>query len=228
VIRKHDVTAAAIALAAAGTSACGASPGATMAANVETARSEQTPEKLVERGRAFANVGDYTRAEQYLAAALDAGAPAKVVLPILLKTCVAENRFRAAIAYAEPHLKTQPDDFRLRFVVASLYASIGETEAALSHLSRVASTKPDYAEVQYAMAVLLRDAQRDLVQADVHFREYLRLEPNGRHAAEARGSLLRTLAPASDPSAPRPPDAPGAVNADPKTERPEGIWKTVP
>ena len=34
-------------------------------------KAERAPDKLVDRGLAFANVGDLTRAEQYLAAALD-------------------------------------------------------------------------------------------------------------------------------------------------------------
>jgi len=231
---------AAIALTALAVGGCNAGPGAAVAADVKTARAEQTPEKLIARGRAFANVGDYTRAEQYLSAALESGAPSEVVLPILLKACIAENRFRAAIAYAEPQLKTRPDDFRLRFLLASLYASVGETDAALEHLKSVAKSKPDYAEVQYAMAVLLRDAEHDLIRADTHFREYLRLEPGGRHAAEARGSLLKTTQTLEvvgpDTGAPPSGGARGARDVSDVKKPAEGadvaepapIWKTVP
>lgn len=225
---------AAIALAALAVGGCSAGPGAAIAADVKTARAERTPEKLIARGRAFANVGDYTRAEQYLSAALESGAPSEVVLPILLKVCIAENRFRAAIAYAEPQLTTHPDDFRLRFLVASLYASVGETDAALEHLKRVAKSKPDYAEVQYAMAVLLRDAEHDLIRADTHFREYLRLEPGGRHAAEARGSLLKTtqtLEVVGPDAGVAPSDGARDVRkptGDADAAEPAPIWKTVP
>ncbi|MCC6555570.1 MAG: hypothetical protein IT372_21625 [Polyangiaceae bacterium] len=218
-------------LAAIAISGCAADPGAAVVADVNAARAEQSPDKLVERGRAFANVGDHTRAEQYLSAALNAGAPPEVVLPILLKACIAENRFRAAIAYAEPHLTARPSDYRLRFLVASLHASIGETSTALEHLAQVARSKPDYAEVQYAMAVLLRDAEHDLVSADAHFREYLRLDPQGRHAEEARGSLLRTTpveeAPAK-PATPAPATSAPATPAQQAPAEPERIWKTIP
>jgi tetratricopeptide (TPR) repeat protein len=241
-IRRPAAAAAALrvlgALGALAMTACSAGPGEAVVADINAARAEQSPEKLLERGRAFAEVGDFTRAEQYLSAALDAGAPADVALPILLKVCIAENRFRVAIAYAEPRLTARPNDFRLRFVVASLYASIGETEKALEHLAQVAKSKPDYAEVQYAIAVLLRDAEHDLIRADAHFREYLRLDPAGRHAEEARGSLLKTvpdprlpdLGAAGPEGAPAPPAGSATPPAPPASpsQGADRIWKTVP
>jgi hypothetical protein len=44
----------------------------------------------------------------------------------------------------------------------------------------------------YALAVLSRD-ENDPVGADKHFREYLRLAPNGPHAEEAQASLLESV-----------------------------------
>jgi tetratricopeptide (TPR) repeat protein len=160
---------------------------------VDTFQEEQTPEKLLARGRAFANVGDFTRAEQYLSAALDSDADPKVVLPLLLRVCVAEQRYRAAIAYAEPQLKQVPEDYRLRFVIASLYVTIGEKDVAWEHLKQVATERPSYPEVHFAMGMLAIESEGDPVEADGHFREYLRLEPNGSHAAEARSHLLRSM-----------------------------------
>jgi hypothetical protein len=34
---------------------------------------------------------------------------------------------------------------------------------------------------------------QDRIQADPYFRDSLRLEPKGEHAAEARGSLMETV-----------------------------------
>ena len=44
--------------------ACGASPGEKVAKQVEAMDKERSPDKLLARGRAFASVGDLTRAEQ--------------------------------------------------------------------------------------------------------------------------------------------------------------------
>jgi TolA-binding protein len=41
--------------------------------------------------------------------------------------------------------------------------------------------------------VVLRDSSADLAAADAHFRDYLRLAPNGTHAEEARQSLLKDV-----------------------------------
>ncbi len=79
-----------------------------------TVRVEETPEKLLARGRAFMTVGDYGRAEQYFASALDRGAEPRVGLPLLLRACAEEKRFRAGIDYAEPQLRKHPDDVKLR------------------------------------------------------------------------------------------------------------------
>lgn len=174
--------------------ACAKPPESKVANQLKTFQEEETQAKLIARGKAFANVGDYTRAEQYLAAALEQGADPKTVMPLLLKVCVAERRYRVAIDYAEPELKRHPANFRLRFVLASLYATIGDTAGARGQLERVATDRPDYAPVHFALAVLLRDEEGDLVEADRHFREYLRLDPDGDHADEARGSLLKTKA----------------------------------
>ncbi len=160
---------------------------------VELVREEQTADKLLGRGKAFAQVGDYTRAEQYLAAAIDAGAPVGEALPLLMRVCIAEKRYRAAINHGMPHLNKQPDDYKLRFVLGSLYATIGDSAMAWEHLKKVAEDQPEHAEVQFAMGMLALEADGDIVTADGHFREYLRLEPNGAHAAEARSHLLRSM-----------------------------------
>ncbi|MEQ9323059.1 MAG: tetratricopeptide repeat protein [Polyangiaceae bacterium] len=177
------------ALASSGCGAAASEP----SAQADVMREEKTPDKLIARGRAFAKVGDLTRAEQYLAAALDAGAEVDVALPMLLRVCIAEQRYRAAIAYGEPYLKKRPDDTRLRFVIASLYSNIGETVTAREHLEKVVEAQPDNAEVHFAMGMLALESDGDMVTADGHFREYLRLEPQGTHAAEARSHLLRSM-----------------------------------
>jgi len=162
-------------------------------ADLATMHQESTADKLVERGRGFAAVGDSTRAEEYLAAALDAGADPKEVLPLLLEVCVQTGRYRSAILHAENHLRKHPDDMRTLFVLGTLYAALGENKEARSVLEHVVEARPNDSRAHYALAVLARDADNDLIAADQHFREYLRLEPNGSHAEEAKASLMKRM-----------------------------------
>lgn len=163
--------------------------------DIATIQGEKTPDKLVARGKAFQSVGDLTRAEQYFAAALQQGGDERVVLPLLLHVCIAAKRYRVAIEYAEPYLKKHPEDWRLRLVVAALYGGIGEPALERAHLEQVLAVNPNEATAHYALAVLLRDELDDPTGADRHFREYLRIEPAGAHADEAKASLLHTVPP---------------------------------
>jgi predicted Zn-dependent protease len=160
---------------------------------METIHEEQAPEKLVERGKAFAEVGDLTRAEQYLAAAMDQGADDAVVVPMLLRVCIQDRRFRAAIAYAKEFVRKHPRDTAMRFVLGTLEAAVGEVKEARGDLEEVCEEEPARPQAHYALAVLLRDARTDLPSMDRHFREYLRLDPQGEHAEEARAALLKTV-----------------------------------
>jgi tetratricopeptide (TPR) repeat protein len=163
---------------------------------------ESQQDRLLDRGRGFAAVGDYTRAEEYLAAALEQGADARKVLPELLEICVHTGKFRSAIQHAENHLRRHPDDVRTRFVVATLHAALNETKEAKKQLQTVVEVRPNEAKAHYALAVLARDEQ-DAIGADRHFREYLRIEPNGDHAEEARASLLKKVPNPAPPEVPQ-------------------------
>jgi tetratricopeptide (TPR) repeat protein len=169
------------------------SPADHIRGDLATMRSEHSVDKLVVRGRAFASVGDLTRAEQYLSAALDVGGDPAVLLPQLLTVCIEANRYRVAIAYASPWLERHPGDRKLRFVVASLRTNVGDALGARADLERLVTDGPNDPRAHFAYAVLLRDYLGDVAEADGHFRAYLRLDPNGPHAEEARSALLRTV-----------------------------------
>ncbi len=174
--------------------ACGPkTPAEKAQADLDAVRSEATTEKLIDRGKAFASVGDSTRAEEYLVAALEQGANPKEVMPILMNVCISAGRYRVAIQYAETHLRRHPDDARTRLVVGTLYAALGENKPARENLELAVEQRPNDPNAHYALAVLARDGDNDLVEADKHFREYLRLDPNGAHAEEARSSLLKRM-----------------------------------
>lgn len=151
------------------------------------------PSVLVAQGDAYAGAGDFTRAQQYFAAAIASGAKSRVVLPRLLRACVAAGDLRLASEYAENELERDPDNARLRFLTGALHARVGDRVAARRHLVEAARSLGDDADVQFSVATFFRDDLADRVGADPYFREYLRLAPRGDHAAEARGSLMERM-----------------------------------
>ena len=174
---------------------------------------ESDAKTLIERGRAFAFVGDQTRAEEYLAAALNAGADPRDVMPLLMEVCVRSGRYRSAIQHGENQLRHHPNDVRTRLMVGALYAAINDLDHARQHLEQVVEkplpppgrvdhttrapegrSEKIHGEAHYLLGVVARD-DHDPVRADKHFREYLRIEPQGSHVEEARGSLMRQVVP---------------------------------
>ncbi len=172
---------------------CSAPTTSARPANAATTSPLKDPNVLFDRGRAYAEAGDNTRAEQYFAAAIASGAKPAVVLPHLLKACVAAGDLRLASEYAEQELSRNPENARLRFLTGAIYASIGDRSTARSHLVQAASDLPKDAEVQFMVAAFFRDNLSDKVVADPYFREYLKLDPDGVHAEEARASLMERV-----------------------------------
>jgi Tfp pilus assembly protein PilF len=153
----------------------------------------QATATLIAEGRGYAEAGDALRAEQYFAAALNAGADEKVVLPLFLRACIADKNYRLAIEYAEAALAREPKNAHLRLLSGTLHASIGDTARSRERLERAASELPNEAEVQFTVAVSFRDDAGDVVMADRYFRRYLALAPNGAHAEEAKSSLMEQI-----------------------------------
>jgi tetratricopeptide (TPR) repeat protein len=178
-------------LLAASCVACGGkTPDANAARSVAQ---DRNPTLLTERGKAYAEAGDLVRAEQYFQAALAAGADERVVTPMLIRVCVASRHFRLASELAELMLARNPADSRLRFLAGALAVSIGAPARARPHLERAANELSNDGEVQFAVAVFFRDDLADRATADKYFRDYLRLQRDGAHAAEARASLMERV-----------------------------------
>jgi len=147
----------------------------------------------MQRAHQLADAADYTRAEQYLNLATKHGGDPAQVMPLLIDVCVRDQRYRAALQYAEEHLRRHPRAYRLRYIEATLLRALGDIGKSRQELQRVLDASPEYADAHYSMAVLLRDQLSSYVEADRHFREYLRLAPRGQHAEEAGDSLLDSM-----------------------------------
>lgn len=151
-------------------------------------KQESSAQMLFEKGRAAAAIGDLTRAEQYFVAAMKAGGDERKIIKPLLVACITDQRFPVALEYAEQYLYRHPDDLDVRFVAASVHAVLGNAEEAQRLLESVARSRPQSAEVHYALAtVLYQGGQAE--RAARHDLEYLKLEPEGEHAAQARARL---------------------------------------
>jgi tetratricopeptide (TPR) repeat protein len=148
---------------------------------------------LLARGKAYSELGDFTRAEQYFEAALAAGGKSSVIIPQLIKACVASGDLRLASDYAETELSRHPNDAHLRFLTGALYASTGNRSIARDHLVQAANELPNDADVQFSVAAFFRDDLNDRVGSDPYFREYLRISPKGDRAEEARASLMERI-----------------------------------
>jgi Tfp pilus assembly protein PilF len=154
---------------------------------------EQQVSMLMQRARLSASAADYTRAEQYFNLAMQRGGDPAQILPLLIDVCVQDQRYRAALSYAEDHLRKHPRSYRLRYIEATLLRALGEVAKSRQELQRVLEASPDYADAHYSMALLLRDELGSYLEADRHFRAYLRLAPVGQHAEEAGESLLEAM-----------------------------------
>jgi tetratricopeptide (TPR) repeat protein len=173
--------------------ACARTPGAEMERRVEIAERESEPERLLARARAFAQIGDFTRAEQYIDAARLSGAESDQVLPLLLEVCIKDKRYRSAVQHTQDYLRKRPRAYRVRFMLATLYVGLAEADAARREFERVLREEPNHAAAHYMLALVLRDDLGHLGEADLHFREYLRLEPRGTHAEDAESALLQRV-----------------------------------
>lgn len=188
IARPLSLTAAALLLALSA-SAC-ASHSSEVRSRMATEKEERRPDLLIRKARAFASIGDATRAEEYLNAAREAGGDERVIVRTLMDVCINDHRYRAAVGYAEGFLRRHPRDRELRFLLATLDVALGDSGSALHELHTVLEQAPDNVEARYVLAVVLRDEVGDVEGADNEFREYLRRAPAGVHAEEAQGSLL--------------------------------------
>jgi tetratricopeptide (TPR) repeat protein len=177
--------------------ACGGSPspGSDPARTLAIMKKAETPDKLLADGKAFAALGDTTRAEEYFTAAVAQGGDEPKIIPLIIEVCVRDGRYELAIEHASRYARKHPFDVRMRYVLGTLYAAIGDAGHARAELEFVVQAKPNDPEPHWALAKVLHDEAKDPLSADGQYREYLRLAPTGSHADEARASITNTESP---------------------------------
>ncbi len=157
-----------------------------------------TADELFAIAISYATSGDLLRAEQYLVASLDRGYDSSSVVTWLVRVCVASSRYQSALRHSGDYLREHPDDWSLRLVIASIHEALGDPMAAQLELERIVEARPNEALPHFRLAMLYHGRDSTRARATEHLREYLRLEPNGSHAAAARATLIKA-GNASDP-----------------------------
>jgi hypothetical protein len=147
-----------------------------------------TAAELAGRALAYERAGDGVRAEQYLMAAIANGLPEEEAIDALLRVCLAQSRFGAALGHAERFRARHPDAWGPSYLVAALAGAIGNAERERSELERIVARWPEAAEPHFALAEILA-AAGDRRGATARLRAYLALEPDGEHADSARTRL---------------------------------------
>ncbi|MET0342856.1 MAG: tetratricopeptide repeat protein [Polyangiales bacterium] len=155
------------------------------------AQRDPTADEFVQIAEGAERMGDGLRAQQYLNAALRAGADEREIMPRLLRLYVADGQYRVAIEQCEHYLRRQPDDREVRLLMSTLHTAVGENESAIRQYEQLIASAPRDAYAHYALATLLHEQGGASLRADEHFRAYLAIEPRGEHAVEARGLLLK-------------------------------------
>lgn len=158
-----------------------------------TELSAVTVDDLLFLAASHARSGDLLRAEQYLSAARQRGHDDAAVVYWLVRVCVAASRYQSALSHATNYLRDHPADWSLRLVVATIHEALGDVTRAQSELEWIVGAEPSLPLAHYRLAMLYRAQATDQEPARLHLEEYLKLTPEGPHAAEVRSALSEVV-----------------------------------
>lgn len=143
--------------------------------------------ELLKVGRDAAQRGDSVRAEQYLAMAIEQGADARIVMPILLKACIRSSHLRTALNHAEPYLLANPEDDELRMLVATIHLGLGQTADARRELGLLLQRNESNPDAHYLLGVIA--TSEDIGVARKHFLKALQNTDREERRTEVRSRL---------------------------------------
>ncbi len=152
--------------------------------------SKVSASELRARGLSFARRGDLTRAQQYLSAAQEKGFDETIIVPEIVKVCVAASRLRAALAFAEPYLERHPEDAGMNYVVGTIHLALGNLQRASTHLNGALQPSLIMIDAAYSLALMASEENRPQ-EARRHLEHYLRVQPEGQFSKRARIMLDR-------------------------------------
>tara|TARA_R110002096_G_scaffold16898_1_gene57584 strand:- start:26678 stop:27256 length:579 start_codon:yes stop_codon:yes gene_type:complete len=146
--------------------------------------------ELRAQGLGFARRGDLVRAQQYLSASMAKGFDPRVIVPELVKVCIASSRLRAALAFAEPYLMEHPEDAGMQYVVGTIHMALGNLQEASTHLDGALRAGTLMPEALFSLALVAEErGETDVVRTNLQ--RYLEGSPRGRYASRAKSMLAR-------------------------------------
>jgi hypothetical protein len=107
----------------------------------------------------------------------------------LIRICVVAGRYHSALSHAVSHLRTHPNDWALRLVVASIHEAVGDLDRARSELETIVREEPSRALAHYRLAMLHSEQHSSQALVRRHLQQYLLLAPDGPHGPEATAIL---------------------------------------
>jgi len=146
--------------------------------------------ELRAQGLGFARRGDLVRAQQYLSASMAKGFDEQVVVPELVKVCIASSRLRAALAFAEPYVARHPQDAGMQYVVGTIHMALGNLEEASMHLDGALRSRSLMQDALFSLALVAK-ARGQISMARENLEKYLARNPKGRYANRAKSMLAR-------------------------------------
>jgi tetratricopeptide (TPR) repeat protein len=144
----------------------------------------------LEEGERLAQQGQGLRAEEYLRAAWDAGAPAERVAPLLVELCVESGRLQSALVYVERARRETPHHPQMIQLSASLLIALGQEKRARLDVMELERLSPNYPEALYFLGEYLLE-QGESARGTHYLESYLRRWPYAARVPWVRHLLMQ-------------------------------------
>ncbi len=100
------------------------------------------------------------------------------------------GRFEEASEYYENYIELQPEDGRIRIVIAEMYANTGNLEKAVSHLKEASRIDPEDDFALYNLGIIFA-SMGDTLSAKDAWERLVDKNPTGELGISAAQNLIR-------------------------------------
>jgi tetratricopeptide (TPR) repeat protein len=132
----------------------------------------------------------YDDAERLAREILAAHADDPQVRLLLAQTLMAGRQFKEALAEMRTLLAAEPENVIWRYVLAGVYAEMGDTAAAEQALEQILRKKPDHAPSNNDLGYMWADRGANLARAEEMIRQALRADPQSPAYLDSLGWVL--------------------------------------